>query len=478
MAAAVRERPDPKAFYEQVMRNSSLHEKGFGEVFCWNAAYSLPHFLRAYQAWNDGAWLEWGVRYYEFIVSKLQTGPDGYKGWIGPYVYDPSVWCDVHVGDAILCDGLLDFALAVAADKRLSERYGKHAEQYIEIARKHVLEKWDSRGTFEPDGACGGYRSWNRYGAPGELKHWPVRDEVKNSRLSLPFNKQNDMAVVALKLHRLTGEERYLRRAGQIFAFHKSRMQLQGGCLLWNYWEPMGQADIDQGARRTRHWVGVHPERNYQAREVAQIVEAYHCGLVFDEQDIRRIVRTNLEVMWNGEERAPKFSNSNARLPGINHAKQTAGTLWTALADFDETIRRLMAVRAGGSIPRDAIMRAYFENVTCRRPPGFAPRHPLPAAAPFGFPFSDCTELNMAAALPAHLRAGEVCLLACNVLVPGKLDVRVRPVKGDQPPQMLDSGERRGQHFVPWKPSRPGNFLVRWTFNGGSYREAPVTVAA
>lgn len=460
------------------MRNSSLHEKGFGEVFCWNAAYSLPHFLRAYQAWNDAAWLDWGVRYYEFIVSKLQTGPDGYKGWIGPYVYDESVWCDVHVGDAILCDGLLDFALAVAADKRLSDKYGKQAERYAEIARKHVWEKWDARGTFEPDGACGGYRSWNRYGTPGELKNWLVKDDIKNSRLSLPFNKQNDMAVVSLKLYRLTREERFLRRAAQIFAFHKSRMQLHEGCLLWNYWEPMGQADIDQDARRTRHWVGVHPTRNYQAREVAQIVEAYHCGLVFTEEDIRRIVRTNLEVMWNGDEKAPKFVNSNARLPGVDRSKQTAGTLWTALADFDATVRRLMAAREGGSGTRETIMRAYFENVTCKRPPSYAPHHPLPAASRFDFPFSNCAELNMAAVLPTNLRPGETCVLACNVLVPGKVEVSVRSAQGNQPPQVLDTGERRYQHFVRWKPARPGSFLVRWTFNGGSYREAPVTVAA
>ena len=50
---------------------------------------------------------------------------------------------------------------------------------------------------------------------------------------------------------------------------------------------------------------------------MANIVEAYHTGVVFDETDIRRIVNTNLKVMWNGSLEEPAFRNSNATLPGV-----------------------------------------------------------------------------------------------------------------------------------------------------------------
>lgn len=60
----------------------------------------------------------------------------------------------------------------------------------------------------------------------------------------------------------------------------------------------------------------MHPYRNYQKREVAQIVEAYHCGIAFDKTGIERILRTNLEVMWNGDRIDPKFRNSDVTRPG------------------------------------------------------------------------------------------------------------------------------------------------------------------
>src|ERR1051326_5010725 len=116
-----------------------------------------------------------------------------------------------------------------------------------------------------------------------------------------------------------------------------SRLQLIGDRYAWNYWEPYGPADIDFTAGRTRHWVGVHPERAYQAGEVAHMVDAYHSGVVFDERDMRRILNTNLRVMWNGSFESPAYRNSNG------NAAQTAGVLWSALGDFDETVRKLHA---------------------------------------------------------------------------------------------------------------------------------------
>lgn len=113
-----------------------------------------------------------------------------------------------------------------------------------------------------------------------------------------------------------------------------------------------------------------------------------------------------------------------------------------------------------------------------QRPPGFDRRHVQRGATRFDFPFSECAELNMAAALPTQVRAGELCMLACNVLVQGDVQIAVRQAEGNRDPEVLDRGSRRYQHFVPWKPRRPGRYIVRWTFNGSSYREAPVRVTA
>jgi hypothetical protein len=475
--------PSPEAFYNGVMRNENLKKQG--EDFCWNAAYDLHGFLRGYQAWHDTAWLDQGVRYYDFLTSKLLTGPDGYQGWIGPYEYDNSVWCDVHVGDAVLFNGLVEFAEVVLADPKLGNRYGARAHQYVDLARKHLFEKWDARGTWSEDGPYGAYRSWNRYGEGGDLtKAWTVRDDIRNSNLAHPFNKQDDVAAVALKLYRITGEERFRDRATRIFSYQKSRFQLvsdqDGDHYVWNYWEPYGASDVDLPAHKCRHWVGVHPERAYQQGEVANMVEAYHTGVVFDETDIRRILNTNLKVMWNGNLEEPAFRNSNAKLPGVTtNPKSTAGVLWSSLADFDDTVRKLYAGRLakGRGLDR-SIDRAYFENVTLQHPAGYDRKSLRGKAKVFDFPLSSCPGIIMSAALPASFQTKEGTLLACNSLTKGMIEVAQYSADGKRKIATLRQADQQWFLFHRWAGMEPGNYRIRWTFGGGGYREAPVVCRA
>jgi hypothetical protein len=444
----------PQAYLKKVLANGNLSKQG--EDFCWHGAYAIHDFLRFYRASGDTAWLDAGVSYYEFLLSRIATGPDGYKGWIGPYEYDNSVWCDAHVGDAILCNGMVAFAEVVLADPRLAAVYSAYAKKYVSLAGTHLFEKWDSRGTWEQDGPYGAYRSWNRYGPPGGVGEWQRRDDINNSNLAHPFNKQDDVAAVALKLYRITGDAKYRDRAQSIFAFQKSRFQLIDDRYVWNYWEPFGARDVDLAAGKTRHWVGVHPNRNYQEGEVANIVEAYHTGIVFDETDIRRILATNLKIMWNGSFDAPAFHNSNFGIPGIA-PNQIAGCLWTALADFDETVRKL-------------------GKITLPYPPGFNRRMLHGAPTVFDYPFSSCTELNMVAALPAYADAATGTLLASGNLVRGATDVSLYTADGSRQLAAFHVTNRFDRTFYQWTGAAPGSYRIRWTFNHGSYREAPVNL--
>lgn len=474
-------RPTPEALYRQAISDPELLKNGFGEGFCWHGRYHQRTFLTAYEVWNDTAWLDWGVKYYEFLLDKMQTGPDGYRGWIGPYMYDNSFWCDVHVGDAILLDGMLEFAEVVLKDKALAARYGDKARNYVAIARRDLFDKWDARGTWREDGPFGAYRSWNRYGEPGNLKAWPVRNEVRGSNLALPFNKQNDMATVALKLYRITGEDKFRRRAERIFSYHKSRFQYSGEAVFWNYWEPYGPEDVEVEAGRTRHWVGVHPYRNYQAGEVSQIVEAYHTGVVFDRRDIERALHTNLKIMWNGDRERPAFRNSDATLPRPQppERKVTAGALWTALAEFDQTVRDLAGVqRSRGSDASAEIARARAAEAG-QTPPGFARKYAALPARPVAFPVHDCLEINMAAALPSDFTAANGTLLAASLLTPAELEVAVYSADGAKKLRELSREKREpGLVLVKWDGAgaAKGPHRIRWTVDGKSYREFPVTV--
>lgn len=474
--------------YEQVMKNSNLQVDGqvTGEGFCWHAAYSANDFVTGYLAYDDTTWLDQGVRYFDWLVGLMATAPDGYKGWIGPYIYDKKVWCDVHVGDAILVNPMLRFAKVVLDDEVLRKKYGDKAQSYVALAKKHLIEKWDTRGTWHEDGPYGSYASWNRYLAPGDLSEWRNL-EVGKSTLSLPFNKQFDMGIANLRLWRITGEDVYRERAERIFRLAKSRMRLVDDRLTWNYWEPLGVWDVE--GNDLRHWVNVHPYRNYQAGEVENIVEAYHSGIVFDRVDIERMIRTNLKVMWNGDADNPKWRNSDAEgpweapPPPPKGWKGWAGTLWSSLRDFDPTIRMLYEKR----LKPKSLAYDYYHKVEKDEPVGFDRKDMTDDQVDvFDVSFSECADLTMVAALPVVFKQSETISLISKARVNGTLEIAVYDGQGQRlvglydNAMMGDTNGVKGIFVMSWdgtsamgKPLKAGRYVIRWTLNG-AYREIPV----
>ncbi len=375
------------------------------------------------------------------------------------------------------------------------DKYGGKAREYASLASKHCIEKWDSRGTWREDGPAGTYVSFTKYLAPGDLSEWRFGSEVKGSNQSLPFNKNNDMGQVAMLLHRITGEEFYRDRAEKIFFRMKRQFQYFDNHYVWNYWEPFGPWDIDKEKNLPRHWVGVHPYRNYQAGEVEQIRDAYHNGIVFDKSDIEHIIATNLTVMWNGDLKSPDFENSNItfvpkrKVPEGTHFTMTAGTLWAGLLDFDRTVRELYTLSFKDSEEKSR-SQVIFENVTNKNAPGFSRKYADDSVEVPALEFSECPYLNMAVLMPSVLERGGETLVACKAWAgTGTLETSLYSADGSRRICVLDRRELEGGGdglagivIFPWDGTNPDNgkrlsgiYRVRWTFKD-SFRECPVTV--
>jgi len=73
---------------EKMIHNKAFVKNARGENFCWNARVNMDDFIDHYQLSKDREWLDAGIQYYDFLISRMDTDPDGYKGWIGPYEYD------------------------------------------------------------------------------------------------------------------------------------------------------------------------------------------------------------------------------------------------------------------------------------------------------------------------------------------------------------------------------------------------------
>ncbi len=317
---------DPEEFLRGRLAHLNRVTNRFdGEEFAWHAAHGVRAFLQNYENTEDPAWLEVAAQYYDMYIDELKEDPDGYRGWIGDYLgYTDADWVlDAIVGDAILIEHPLRWAEIVLADPELEERFGEKAREYVELAEEIIWEKWNARNTYYLDKGYGSYHRPDDNVIGRETWEWV--DAPWRKGISENLNKHYAAGTVILRLYRITGEEKYAQRVFEIYSRLKNMFRYfpEDDRISWNFWMPHRPSDIE--GRSPRSWVAVHPTHaGYQAGEVARIVEVYDTGLVFDEEDIQRLINTNRYMdLGDGE-----WQSSDGTTD--------AGTRWGALARFEE----------------------------------------------------------------------------------------------------------------------------------------------
>ena len=485
----------PDELSGKMINNPDLVKYANGESFCWHARVGLDQYVDNYDLTKDTRWLDAGIKYYDFLIGKMLTDPDGYKGWIGVYGYDDNWWQDALVGEAILFEGILNFSVLVLEDKSLKRKYQGKANSYIKMAERDFIEKWDKRGCWVDDGPYGTYIEFNKYLKSDNLNLWISAPEASRAGISHPFNKQMDAGQVYLRLYRITGDKFYRERAEKIFFTAKSHFQYFENHYCWNYYEPLYPGDVDQEKKDTRHGVWVHPWRSgYQASEVEKIAEAYHYGIVFDEQDIKRIINTNLNVMWNKDRKNPRFISSNGlgadfdtsgiaefqKAWGHSNATKNAGELWTGLLDFDQTIRDLYELRFKND--QKSIQYLRYKNTVLSNPPGFTRRYIKDEVVVPVVNFTESKELCLATVLPHIIPKDNKSIIICKSYVPGELQIDVCSNEGKKISNLYRGKIKEGIFIITWDGKDPakkiiykGDYRIRWSIAQG-YREFPIVI--
>jgi hypothetical protein len=485
----------PDEAYNRAINNPAFVESAKGEGFCLQARGAMDQFARNYESTKDTKWLDAGFKYCDFLVNRMDVAPDGYKGWIGPYLSDKRYWQDVLVGDALLFEGILDLCIVVKEDPKLMKTYGEKIKPYIASAKRDFVEKYDKRGTWKQDGPYGGYVNDGNFLKEGNLKEWIYAPNTAEVGVSHPFNKQMDAGLVCAEIHRLTGEKFYWDRAESVFFTAKSHFQFFNNHYCWNYYEPLYAGDVDLQKMDTRHGIWVHMWRSgYQASEVGKIVQAYHYGLVFDETDIKRIINTNLDVMWNKDKVNPKYINSNGlgadgdtsgiagfqRAYGHSNVVKNGGELWTSLSGFSQTIRDLSAARMG----RDTLSPRYiaYKNAMLANPVSFKRKYAKDDVKVPVVNFTECKDLYCAVVLPHAVPKDGKSLIVCKSWKGGDLQIDLYTMKGKKVTNLYTGKIGENTFIHQWDGKDPagkatlnGDYKVRWTINGG-YREFPVVI--
>jgi len=336
---------------ENILRDSTRDrtcDKELGEELGWRVTPFLDGFYYGYMATGDREWIDRIFDWGDSVVKRGTKEPDGYLGWPKSFpdeqaqsgVPGTDTITDSELGEAMFLRPMVMMAGEILKTPALKEKYGAKAEEYLQLSEK-TFEKWDSRGAWR-ETKDGGIYVIPRVGLDPKTGQWVAGYEQRNTGgMSHPDNKENQMFRWILAMYDVTRKPLYLERAEKWFRVQKSRMKLRddGKYFVWDYWDPAGPWDYKPDGS-PNHWVGVHPNGGYYSSDVAGIVAAYEHGLVFTKADIDRLIATNRDFMWNQQIKGAKFQRIDGEKPDPRWANGP-GVLWTALAPYDETLRKI-----------------------------------------------------------------------------------------------------------------------------------------
>jgi len=302
--------------------------------FCWVILPQASMLLTAYETTGDLKYLDLFVETFANMRAAMTKGPDGYLGWYGkahPVFFDPED-PDRKVDNVITgfraVAVLARFLELAAGDPDLSSKYARQRTEYLDLMEHHMVRKWDARGNCVDLGKTGAvYRAHAAYK--------PTR-----AHLTLPHNMHSIIVRGLLPLYRVTGKDEYMTRAVKLGTRFKRCLTLKDGHYQWNYWDPAGAWDVHPSDAATwKHWIGPEHTGAYYSSTLSQAVVLYHHGVVFDKTDIERFVKTQTEVVWNGDLENPRW----ARADGSVKEKYTQGPyMCVDLAPFSEKVYRFL----------------------------------------------------------------------------------------------------------------------------------------
>ena len=318
-------------------------DKEMGEELGWHVSPFLNGFYYGYLATHDPKWIELLIDWMDSCVKRAIKEPDGFLGWPkgdGGGNESKEYSADSLLGEAMMLRPVVLMAQEIRKTPELSAKWGRNAQTYIDLAEQ-IFQKWDSRDCWR-EVKEGGLWIVPAFGIDLQTGKWSAGyEQKKTAGFSNPDNKENHIARWLLAMYAVTKKPVYLERSRKWFRLMRSRMKpsQEGKYFVWNYWEPAGSWDYKPDGS-PKHWVGVHPNGGYYNIDIEGIVASFEHGLVFNREDMDRLIATNRDFMWNQQTTEAKFQRIDGGKPDPRW-KDSPGVLWTSLVPYDATLRKI-----------------------------------------------------------------------------------------------------------------------------------------
>ena len=306
-------------------------DRAMGEDIAWGMTPIMDGFYYGYRVTKDTKYVDMMVDWADSLIKRAIKEPDGYLGWPGKD--GNGTWVDQmdqkYVTDAMLSDAMVFRPIVLMSgeilkDPALKEKYGAKAESYLKLA-EHLYQKWVSRGGWRETKDGGLISVVLPYGVDPTNTKW-VDFDTRNDPghgASHPDNKANHVARWMLAMWDVTGKPEYKEHAERWFKVMKSRMtpKSDGTYEIWNYNQPAGPWDYKPDGS-PKHWVGVHPRGGYYEIDTSGIISAFEHGLVFNKEDVARLIKTAKTAWREGDPGSPVPGMDISVLPASGTAKE------------------------------------------------------------------------------------------------------------------------------------------------------------
>ena len=316
-----------------------------GEELGWLVSPFINGFYYGYLATGETKWIDLLIDWTDAWIKRGVKEPDGFIGWpkadgasTGAV---PNLFTDNILGEAMALRPAVLMAHVILTTPTLKEKYQAKAQSYLDVSEQ-VYKKWDSRDCWR-ETKEGGVWVVPTFGIDEKTNQWTKSyEQRKTDGFSLPPNKQNLVAEWLLAMYDATAKPQYRERAEKWWRVMKSRMRLRDEkYYVWNYWEPAGPWDYKPDPDgQPKHWVGVHPNGGSYDVDVDGITTAYAHKLVFEKQELDRLIATNRDFMWDQHVKGAKFKRIDDGKPE-GQWKNSPGVLWFGLLPYDESLRKV-----------------------------------------------------------------------------------------------------------------------------------------
>jgi len=313
------------------------------EDYFWVMSAQLVPLMQAYEYSRDPAFVEAFVPVMEQVLLQRYLHPTKPE-WNGWFHYKGFGNIALIDHDAILYfTPALMFVKAVRTDAKLTEKYGAKADAWLKDVEISI-RNWDKRGCWHDLGEKGGWYT-NVPGYPdaktGEIKPLGKEAEIYTSG-QVPYNKIHALFQSLSLAAQITGDPWYKTRMEKCSKFFRAHWRVDDKHAEWNYRDLSFPGDYESGVvgqGKTRTGAFIHYKGGYYALDVEGVVRAWDVGAGFTKGDIEKLLQTNLEFMFMGDEKDPKFKMINGQYKA--EEKYYKGYLWTALAHFSPKVREL-----------------------------------------------------------------------------------------------------------------------------------------